>query len=80
MLFRSLAKLHLIAEALIERETLEGHEIKELMEYGHILTKDETTPKNPPEEGTPAPIDPEKVGAEAGQKVLEPVPEPAPQS
>lgn len=80
LLTDNLAKLHLIAEALIERETLEGHEIKELMEYGHILTKDETTPKNPPEEGTPAPIDPEKVGAEAGQKILEPVPEPAPQS
>ena len=32
LLTDNLAKLHLIAEALIERETLEGHEIKELME------------------------------------------------
>ncbi len=76
----NLDKLHLIAEALIERETLEGHEIKELMDYGHILTKDETSDKKPPEEGTPAPIGPEKVRAEDGQKVLEPVPSPAPQS
>ena len=30
-------KLHLIAQALIERETLEEHEIKELVEYGRIL-------------------------------------------
>jgi cell division protease FtsH len=80
LLSDNLDKLHLIAEALIERETLEGHEIKELMDYGHILTKDETTPKKPPEEGTPAPIGPEKVGAPAGEKVLEPVPQPAPQS
>ena len=34
-------KLHLIAQALIERETLEEHEIKELVEYGRILEKGE---------------------------------------
>ena len=80
LLTDNLAKLHLIAEALIEKETLEGHEIKELMEYGHILSKDETTDKKPPEPGTPAPIGPESVGTEDREKVLEPVPAPAPQS
>ena len=80
LLSDNLDKLHLIAEALIEKETLEGHEIKELMEYGHILSKDETNSKKPPEEGTPAPIGPEKVGVQDKPKVLEPVPEPAPQS
>lgn len=34
-------KLHLIAAALIEHETLDGEEIKELLDYGHILTAEE---------------------------------------
>ena len=34
-------KLHLIAEALIERETLEKEEIADLMKHGRILTKEE---------------------------------------
>lgn len=38
-------KLHLIAQALIERETLEEHEIKELVEYGRILEKGEVRPQ-----------------------------------
>ncbi|MFR9126470.1 MAG: ATP-dependent zinc metalloprotease FtsH [Acidaminococcus intestini] len=38
-------KLHLIAQALIERETLEEHEIKELVEYGRILEKGKWRPQ-----------------------------------
>lgn len=38
-------KLHLIAQALIERETLEEHEIKELVEYGRILEKGKRRPQ-----------------------------------
>ena len=33
--------LHVIAQALIERETLDEEEIKQLVQYGHILTAEE---------------------------------------
>ena len=49
-------KLHLIAQALIERETLEEHEIKELVEYGRILEKGEVASSK---EGSP--MDPVKL-------------------
>ena len=52
-------KLHLIAQALIERETLEEHEIKELVEYGRILEKGEVASSK---EG--APMDPVKLEGE----------------
>ena len=48
-------KLHLIAEALIERETLEGYEVQQLMEHGKILPKQEK-PVEPPKE-EPVPIE-----------------------
>lgn len=41
LLNENLDTLHVIAQALIERETLEEDEIKELVEYGHILTAEE---------------------------------------
>ena len=66
----NLDKLHLIARALMERETLEGHEIEELMKYGRILEKGEKAPEpeaQPPVPGTPAPIPPlTQPAAEAG--------------
>ena len=49
-------KLHLIAEALIERETLEGYEVQQLMENGKILPKQEK-PEEPPKE-EPVPVEP----------------------
>ncbi len=52
-------KLHLIAEALIERETLEGYEVQQLMEHGKILPKQEK-PVEPPKE-EPVPIEPAPV-------------------
>ena len=52
-------KLHLIAEALIERETLEGYEVQQLMEHGKILPKQEK-PVEPPKE-EPVPIEPASV-------------------
>ena len=52
-------KLHLIAQALIERETLEEHEIKELVEYGRILEKGEEASSK---EGSP--MDPVKLEVE----------------
>lgn len=41
LLNEHLDTLHVIAQALIERETLEEEEIKQLVEYGHILTAEE---------------------------------------
>ncbi len=38
LLSENMDKLHLIAEALIERETLEGVEIAQLLKYGKILS------------------------------------------
>ena len=40
LLNENMDKLHLIADALIERETLEGEEIDQLMKYGKILSKE----------------------------------------
>ena len=51
LLNENMDKLHLIADALIERETLEGEEIDQLMKYGKILSKEENTS----EIGTPEP-------------------------
>lgn len=41
LLSGNIDKLHVIAEALIERETLEADEISELIKYGHILSAEE---------------------------------------
>ena len=41
LLNENLDTLHVIAQALIERETLDENEINELVEYGHILTAEE---------------------------------------
>ena len=41
LLNENMDKLHVIAQALIERETLEKEEITDLMEHGRILTKEE---------------------------------------
>ena len=41
LLNENMDKLHLIAEALIERETLEKEEIADIVNHGRILTKEE---------------------------------------
>ena len=41
LLNENLDTLHVVAQALIERETLDENEINELVEYGHILTAEE---------------------------------------
>ncbi len=80
LLTEHMDKLHLIAKNLIERETLEGHEIEEILKYGHILEKNENPePPQPPQEGTPAPIPPATLpeGAEnpAQQPAVQEVPQ-----
>ena len=41
LLSDNIDKLHVIAKALMERETLEEEEINQLVKYGHILTAEE---------------------------------------
>ena len=53
LLNENMDKLHLIADTVIERETLEGEEIDQLMKYGKILSKEENTS----EIGTPEPAE-----------------------
>ena len=53
LLNENMDKLQLIADALIDRETLEGEEIDQLMKYGKILSKEENTS----EIGTPEPAE-----------------------
>ena len=61
LLNENMDKLHLIADALIERETLEGEEIDQLMKYGKILSKEENTSEiGPPE---PAEVQPAESSA-----------------
>ncbi len=80
LLSEHLDQLHLIAANLIERETLEAHELEEIMKYGHILPKEEAQHNEPPTPGTPAPIGPEKVADGMEGKVMQPVPEAQPQA
>lgn len=62
LLQKNIDKLHLIAEALIERETLEGFEVQQLMDHGKILPKEEVQNEPPKEE--PVPIDEELASSE----------------
>lgn len=41
LLTKHMHELHLVANALIEHETLEEEQLKELIKYGHILTDEE---------------------------------------
>lgn len=41
LLSKHMHELHLVANALIEHETLEEEQLKELIKYGHILTDEE---------------------------------------
>ncbi len=62
LLKKHIDKLHLIAEALIERETLEGFEVQQLMDHGKILPKEEVSNEPPKEE--PVPLDEEPASPE----------------
>ena len=74
-------KLHLIAKNLIERETLEGHEIEEILKYGHVLEKNEDPEHpQPPQEGTPAPIPPETLPESAENAAQQPAVQELPQT
>jgi cell division protease FtsH len=66
MLKSNLDKLHLIAKALIERETLEGEELQQLLDNGKIADKETPADEPPPApaNATPTPAD------EPGPKVV----------
>ena len=56
VLNENMDKLHLIVNALIERETLEGEEIDQLMKYGKILEKEETSAEPAAETAAAEPV------------------------
>ncbi len=67
MLKTNMDKLHIVADALIERETLEGSELQQLLDNGKIEEKDtpaEEPPPTAPVNATPTPAD------EPGPKVV----------
>ena len=74
LLSANMDKLHVIAQALIERETLEAEEIQELLKYGHILTSEEkkelgiheASKEAVPAETIAAPQSAEQTAADAG--------------
>ena len=81
LLTEHMDKLHLIAKNLIERETLEGHEIEEILKYGHVLEKNEDPEHpQPPQEGTPAPIPPETLPESAENAAQQPAVQELPQT
>ena len=73
LLQNNIDKLHLIAQALIEKETLEGSEIEQLMKYGRILDKNEQPPDD--NSGTPAVIPPDAVTVPAAEAQPQAVPQ-----
>jgi cell division protease FtsH len=74
-------KLHLIAKNLMERETLEEHELQELMKYGHILEKGElppeadTTSEPKPVTETPEPAEDAGTADKAPETALNDIPQ-----
>lgn len=65
LLNENMDKLHLIADALIERETLEGQEIDQLMKYGKILAKEDSVVEEKTES--------ESINTEAESPAVKPV-------
>ena len=75
LLSDNIDKLHVIAKALMEKETLEEEEINQLVKYGHILTAEEklqlVQQSVVDEEATAAPVaeaDAPKAAANAGEE------------
>lgn len=65
LLNENIDKLHLIAAALIERETLEGEEVAQLLKFGKILPKEEKSADSAEPEPIPTvTAEPEQAAAE----------------
>ena len=72
-------KLHLIARLLLERETLDGREVEDIVKHGRILSDDErTTADGPGAAGAPAPIAVKPAVAPAASPSMPPPIPPAP--
>jgi len=69
MLRTNIDKLHLVANALIERETLEGEELRQLLENGKIEEKGRQPAEAPAPQAAPAEAIPAPSG-EPGPKVV----------
>ena len=68
-------KLDVIANALLERETIEGYEVEEIVEHGRILTAEERSAnrqeESPPEAATSDPGG--EHAADSGQPAAKPL-------
>lgn len=74
LLSENIDKLHIIARALIEKETLEAEEIQELLKYGHILSAEEKTElgiEEPSKEAVPQEAAAEQPADEAKPAITE---------
>ena len=70
MLRDNIDKLHLVAEALLERETIEGDELAQLLNQGKIIEKDKDSDDNqPPADIPPVTAQPDP-DAETGPKIV----------
>jgi cell division protease FtsH len=70
MLKENIDKLHLVAAALLERETLEGEELAQLLDQGKITEKDKNSDDNqPPADLPPAAAQPD-ASSDAGPKIV----------
>jgi cell division protease FtsH len=58
-------KLEMIAQALLERETIEGYEVEEIVELGRVLSEDERAAKEAKTPTEPAKSEPAKAPPDA---------------
>ncbi len=70
MLKENIDKLHLVAAALLERETLEGEELAQLLNQGKITEKEKNSDDNPPPADVPPATAEPNANPEAGPKVV----------
>jgi cell division protease FtsH len=71
-------KLEMVANLLLERETLDGIEVDEIIEHGRILSAEERTPPSEEPEPAAAPAPAEPVEQDTVQDIPPPLPNPLP--
>ena len=71
-------KLEMVANLLLERETLDGIDVDEIIEHGRILSAEERTPPSEEPEPAAAPPPAEPVEQDTVQDIPPPLPNPLP--
>ncbi len=71
-------KLEMVAQALLERETIDGCEVEEIVKYGRVLSEDEREALEPRESAPPATPTPDAPPAPAAVPAATPPLEPPP--